>query len=101
MYEPDGTFWNIAFATGPDRNGQSKGVWRYVVYKVSPPKTDEERKNPWLNLEIITEVPSSKPMAISYLHSFFMTENYVIFTEQPWILGDLSKMITEHVLKGK
>ena len=40
-------------------------------------------------------------MAVSYLHSFFMTENYVIFTEQPWILGDLGNMIIQHVLKGK
>ena len=48
MYEPDGTFWNIAFATGPDRNGQSTGVWRYVIYKVTPPQTEEEKKNPWL-----------------------------------------------------
>ena len=52
-------------------------------------------------LEIVTELASSKPMAVSYLHSFFMTENYVIFTEQPWILGDLGKMIYEHVFKGK
>ena len=52
-------------------------------------------------LEIVTELAASKPMAVSYLHSFFMTENYVIFTEQPWILGDFGKMIYEHVLKGK
>ena len=49
----------------------------------------------------MAEKPSSKPMAVSYLHSFFMTENYVIFTEQPWILGDLGNMIIQHVLKGK
>ena len=48
----------------------------------------------------MAEKPSSKPMAVSYLHSFFMTENYVIFTEQPWILGDLGNMIIQHVLKG-
>ena len=56
MYDPDGTLWNIAFATGPDRNGKSSGAWRYVIYKVTPPKTEEESKNPWLRLEIVTEV---------------------------------------------
>ena len=58
-------------------------------------------EKPDLRLEIVAEKPSSKPMAVSYLHSFFMTENYVIFTEQPWILGDLGNMIIQHVLKGK
>ena len=53
----------------------------------SPPKTDEERRDPWLNLEIVNELGSSRAMAISYLHSFFMTDDYLIFTEQPWILG--------------
>ena len=100
MYDPDGTLWNIAFATGPDRNGKSSGAWRYVIYKVTPPKTEEESRNPWLRLEIVTEVPSSRPMAISYLHSFFLTENYLIFTEQPWILGDLGKVVLEHIVKG-
>ena len=100
MYDPDGTLWNIAFATGPDRNGKSSGAWQYVIYKVKPPKTEEESRNPWLRLEIVTEVPSSRPMAISYLHSFFLTENYLIFTEQPWILGDLGKVVLEHIVRG-
>ena len=100
LYDPDGTLWNIAFATGPDRAGKSSVVWRYVIFKVSSPKTKEEFKNPWLRLEIMAEVSSSRPYSISYLHSFFMTENYLIFTEQPWIIGDLGKMIYEHILKG-
>ena len=35
------------------------------------------------------------------MHSFFMTENYIIFTEQPWIIGDLGLLIYEHIIKGK
>ena len=40
LSDPDGTMWNIAFAMGPDRYGKSSGVWRYVIFKVSPPTTD-------------------------------------------------------------
>ena len=29
-----------------------------------------------------------------------MTENYIIFTEQPWIIGDLGLLIYEHIIKG-
>jgi len=101
LYDSDGTMWNIAFAQGPDRHGKSDGLWRYVVFKVSPPKTDEERRDPWLNLEIVNELGSSRAMAISYLHSFFMTDDYLIFTEQPWILGSLPTVLYEHVWKGK
>ena len=85
LYDPDGTLWNIAIATGPDSKGESTNIWRYVIFKVSPPKTEQEFKNPWLNLEIIAEIGSSRPYSISYMHSFFVTENYVVFTEQPWI----------------
>ena len=63
MYEPDGTFWNIAFATGPDRNGQSTGVWRYVIYKVTPPQTEEEKKNPWLR--------SVSPIKLTHYYMYF------------------------------
>lgn len=101
MYESDGTLWNIGFAAGPDRNGIATSTWRYVVWKVTPPETDEELKNPWLRLEIVAEIPSSKMWSIPYFHSFFMTENYVIFTEQPWLTGDLSSLFIEHIIKGK
>ena len=38
----------IASATGLDSKGQFNGVWRYVIFKVTPPQTEAERKNPWL-----------------------------------------------------
>ena len=74
LYDHDGTMWNVAMANGPDRNGKSTGAWRYVIFKVTPPKTEAERQDPWLNLEVVSELGSSKAMSISYLHSFFMTE---------------------------
>eukprot|EP00091_Calanus_sinicus_P012415 TRINITY_DN2800_c0_g1_i3.p1 TRINITY_DN2800_c0_g1~~TRINITY_DN2800_c0_g1_i3.p1 ORF type:complete len:414 (-),score=43.25 TRINITY_DN2800_c0_g1_i3:647-1888(-) len=101
LYEEDGTMWNIGFAMGPDREGKSTGTWRYVVFKINPPTNDEEQRNPWLNLEIVSELASSRAMSISYLHSFFMTENFIIFTEQPWILGDIPNVILKYVIQGK
>ena len=103
MYDQDGTMWNVAMARGPDRHGKSTGfnVWRYVIFKVTPPQTEEERRDPWLNLEIVSELGSSRALSISYLHSFFMTERYLIFTEQPWIFGCLPEVLYKHVWQGK
>merc|ERR1711936_575974 len=101
LYDPDGTMWNIGFATGPDRDGRMTSTWRYVVFKVTPPKTEKERADPWLNLEIVSELGSSRAASISYLHSFFMTEKYLIFTEQPWIFGSLPTVMVKHVVLGK
>ena len=28
-----------------------------------------------------------------------MTKNYIIFTEQPWVIGDLKKTLIGHVLQ--
>jgi len=101
LYDPDGTMWNIAFATGPDREGNSAGAWRYVIFKVTPPTTAEEERDPWINLEVVSEQPSSRAMSVSYLHSFFMTEHYLVFTEQPWIFGSLPETIFKHIIQGK
>ena len=92
LYESDGTMWNIASATGLDSKGQFNGVWRYVIFKVTPPQTEAERKNPWLRTEIVSEVAPSRFFSISYLHSFFMTENYVIIPEQPLLIGRPQKI---------
>ena len=87
FYESDGTMWNIASATGLDSKGQFNSLWRYVIFKVTPPQTEAERKNPWLRTEIVAEVTPTRFFSISYLHSFFTTENYVIIPEQPTLIG--------------
>lgn len=98
LYDKDGTMWNIAMCTGPTRDGRMEGLWRYVLFKVPPPKTLGE--DPWINLEIVAELPSSRLISISYLHSFFMTERYLIFTEQPWIIGDITLIIYNYIIQG-
>ena len=32
--------------------------------------------------------------------SFFHTDNYIIFTEQPWVFGDFPTVLVKHVLQG-
>lgn len=36
---------------------------------------------------IIASIPSSHLSAFSYTHSFFMTENYIVFAEQPLVVN--------------
>jgi len=98
LYEKDGTMWNIAMCTGPGRDGKSSGAWRYVIYKVPKPKGSED---PYENLEVVAELPSTRSMSINYLHSFFMTERYVILPQQPWIIGDVREVIKNFVIKGQ
>ena len=71
-----------------------------MVYRVPPPTTAAERADPWLGLEIVAELASSRALAASYLHSFFMTEHFLIFTEQPWIFGSLPNVLYKHVWQG-
>ena len=99
LYDEDGTLWNIGFAVGPDKTGKASSAWRYVIFKVSPPKTAEEFKNPWLKLEIVAEISSSRLFPISYFHSFFMTENFLIYAEQPWITGG-EKFFYDYLVKA-
>ena len=34
-----------------------------------------------------------------FSRSFFMTENYLIFTEQPWVIGDFAKVLVKHIIQ--
>mgnify|MGYP002629508060 CR=1 FL=1 len=35
-----------------------------------------------------------------WFFSFFHTDNYIIFTEQPWVFGDFPTVLVKHVLQG-
>ena len=71
------------------------------ILQVTPPQTADEMKNPWLRLEIVAEIDSPRFFSIPYFHSFFLTENYIIFPEQPWLTGDVGKMLFNFVFLGK
>lgn len=59
--------------------------------------TDQDKKVPALkNLEVIASIPCRSMFSPSYYHSFAMTDNYVIFLEQPLKL-DILKMPTAYM----
>ncbi|KAJ0063604.1 hypothetical protein NL108_004434 [Boleophthalmus pectinirostris] len=82
--EPDGTTYNMGNSYSP------KGS-HYNIIRVPPTKTSDEE-----TLEgatILCSIPSKDKTKPSYYHSFAMSENYVVFIEQP-IKMDLMKIVT-------
>ncbi|KAL3042995.1 hypothetical protein OYC64_020832 [Pagothenia borchgrevinki] len=89
-YDPDGTAYNMGNSYG------SKGAL-YNIIRVPPEKSDsEDTLHGAKVLCSIVPVNKSHP---SYYHSFAMSENYVVFIEQP-IKMDLMKIVTAK-LRGK
>lgn len=53
-------------------------------------------KNPLKHAEVFCSIPSRSLLSPSYYHSFGVTENYVVFLEQPFKL-DILKMATAYM----
>uniref|UniRef100_A0A3Q0RBV4 Beta-carotene oxygenase 2b n=1 Tax=Amphilophus citrinellus TaxID=61819 RepID=A0A3Q0RBV4_AMPCI len=82
--EPDGTTYNMG------NSYTSKGSY-YNIIQVPPNKATEEE-----TLEgatVLCSIPSMDKTKPSYYHSFAMSENYVVFIEQP-IKLNLLKIVT-------
>ncbi|XP_063063493.1 beta-carotene oxygenase 2b [Engraulis encrasicolus] len=82
--DPDGTTYNMG------NSYTAKGAF-YNIICVPP-----EKDTPTDTLEgtkVICRIPSVDKLRPSYYHSFAMTENYVVFIEQP-IKMDLLKIVT-------
>uniref|UniRef100_A0A8C8HFR6 Beta-carotene oxygenase 2b n=1 Tax=Oncorhynchus tshawytscha TaxID=74940 RepID=A0A8C8HFR6_ONCTS len=91
--DPDGTTYNMG-------NSYSAKGAIYNIIRVPPTKTTPE--NPEETLEgatVVCSIPSVDKARPSYYHSFAMSENYVVFIEQP-IKMDLLKIVTGK-LRGK
>uniref|UniRef100_A0A8C0JPF9 Beta-carotene oxygenase 1 n=1 Tax=Canis lupus dingo TaxID=286419 RepID=A0A8C0JPF9_CANLU len=74
-----------------------KGKTKYVIFKI--PATvpeDKKEKNPLKHTEVFCSITSRSLLSPSYYHSFGVTENYVIFLEQPFKL-DILKMSTAYI----
>ncbi|XP_028320405.1 beta-carotene oxygenase 2b [Gouania willdenowi] len=87
--EPDGTTYNMGNSYGP------KGA-HYNIIRVPPTKKTEAE-----TLEgatVFCSIPSTDKGKPSYYHSFAMSENYVVFIEQP-IKMDLLKIATGKLTK--
>lgn len=60
----------------------------------SPDRT--KRKSPLQHTEVLCSIPARSLLSPSYCHSFGITENYIIFLEQPFKL-DILKMATAYI----
>ncbi|XP_078066762.1 beta,beta-carotene 15,15'-dioxygenase-like [Mustelus asterias] len=90
-----------------DRNGNTynmgtsiaeKGKTKYLFVKIpniKPEQTDDKKDTCFKNCEILCSIPCHSLLNPSYYHSFGMTENYIIFIEQPLKL-DILKMATAY-----
>lgn len=60
----------------------------------SPDRT--KRKSPLQHAEVLCTLPSRSLLSPSYYHSFGLTENHIVFLEQPFKL-DILKMATAYI----
>ncbi|NXE70194.1 BCDO2 oxygenase, partial [Calcarius ornatus] len=89
-YESDGTAYNMGNSYG--KHGSSYNIIRVPPQESGQGDTLEGAK-------VLCSIPPRNRAKPSYYHSFGMTENYIIFIEQPLKL-DLVKIITSK-LRGK
>ncbi|KAG8569260.1 hypothetical protein GDO81_014324 [Engystomops pustulosus] len=81
-YDPDGTTYNMG-------NSYGKQGTFYNIIKV-PAQEDEDTLH---GAQVICSIPASDRWNPSYYHSFGMTENYIVFIEQP-IKLNITKILT-------
>nr|XP_042708066.1 beta,beta-carotene 15,15'-dioxygenase isoform X3 [Chrysemys picta bellii] len=73
-----------------------KGKTKYVIFKIPSSVPENEKKKSCLkHLEVLCSIPSQSLLHPSYYHSFGVTENYIIFIEQPFKL-DILKLATAY-----
>ncbi|XP_069598640.1 carotenoid-cleaving dioxygenase, mitochondrial-like [Ranitomeya imitator] len=73
-YDPDGTAYNMG-------NSYGKQGTFYNIIKV--PAQESEDEDALYGAKVICSIPASDNFHPSYYHSFGMTENYIVFIEQP------------------
>ncbi|XP_022414899.1 beta,beta-carotene 9',10'-oxygenase isoform X2 [Delphinapterus leucas] len=89
-YDKDGTAYNMGNSYG--QHGSC-----YNVIRVPPEKVDLGETIH--GAQVICSIASAERMKPSYYHSFGMTRNYIVFTEQP-LKMNLWKIITSKI-RGK
>ncbi|CAH1232194.1 BCO1 [Branchiostoma lanceolatum] len=89
--DTDGTTYNMGTTYG--KNGG------YCLIKIPPPDKGEV-ENPLQKASIIAKIPQKYGAFPNYFHSFAMTENYIVFVEQPFFLNVLKIMAGPLLGKG-
>ncbi|XP_038180060.1 beta,beta-carotene 9',10'-oxygenase isoform X2 [Arvicola amphibius] len=89
-YDPDGTAYNMGNTYGP--RGSCYNIIRVPPGKTKPGETIH-------GAQVLCSIASAETMKPSYYHSFGMTENFIIFIEQP-LKMKLWKMVSSKI-RGK
>ncbi|TWW63888.1 Beta,beta-carotene 15,15'-dioxygenase [Takifugu flavidus] len=89
-YDEEGNTYNMGTAL------IGLGLPKYVIFKIPAETSDKGHKKPALRkVQQICSIPFRSTMFPSYFHSFGMTENYIVFVEQPFKL-DIIKLATAY-----
>uniref|UniRef100_A0A668A7Y7 Beta-carotene oxygenase 1, like n=1 Tax=Myripristis murdjan TaxID=586833 RepID=A0A668A7Y7_9TELE len=91
-YDDEGNTYNMGTAI------LGLGRPKYVIFKVplDRPATNQKQKKPALRkVQQVCSVPFRSLLFPSYFHSFGMTENYIVFVEQPFKL-DIVRLATAY-----
>ncbi|XP_075950997.1 beta,beta-carotene 15,15'-dioxygenase [Anarhichas minor] len=89
-YDDEGNTYNMGTAI------MGLGLPKYVIFKVPADASDKERKKPALRkVQQVCSIPFRSTLFPSYFHSFGMTDNYIVFVEQPFKL-DIVKLATAY-----
>nr|NP_001019730.1 beta,beta-carotene 15,15'-dioxygenase [Bos taurus]AAY25023.1 beta-carotene-15,15'-oxygenase [Bos taurus] len=75
-----------------------KGKTKYVIFKIPAPVPGgrKEGRSPLKDTEVFCSIAAHSLLSPSYYHSFGVSENYIIFLEQPFKL-DILKMATAYI----
>ncbi|XP_041446089.1 beta,beta-carotene 15,15'-dioxygenase isoform X2 [Xenopus laevis] len=88
-YDSAGNTINMGTSIG------DKAKTKYLLFKIPPKIPDNSKKSLLKHAEVVCSIPCNRLLSPSYYHSFGMTENYIIFIEQPLKL-DIVKMATAY-----
>uniref|UniRef100_A0A672JI00 Beta,beta-carotene 9',10'-oxygenase-like n=1 Tax=Salarias fasciatus TaxID=181472 RepID=A0A672JI00_SALFA len=90
-YDREGATYNMGNSYGRDGSF-------YNIIRVPPPEEKEGEDSAELNgAEVICSIPATEPRKPSYYHSFVMSENYIVFVEQP-IKLDLIRFLLYRIM---
>ncbi|XP_069463202.1 beta,beta-carotene 15,15'-dioxygenase isoform X2 [Ambystoma mexicanum] len=89
-YDSAGNTLNMGTSIG------DKGKTKYMIFRIPSTNPDKEKKKSCVKYaEVLCTIPSHGLLSPSYYHSFGMSENYIIFLEQPFKL-DILKLATAY-----
>lgn len=93
-YDRDGATYNMG-------NSHNKNGFFYNVIRVPPPEEMRSREDSadLTGAKVICSIRAADPRKPSYYHSFVMSENYIVFIEQPIKLDLLKFML--YRIQGK